>query len=50
VSFLDPLVALGMVGNPKLEPVAVDAAARLKRVADSIERSRRPETNQSRRR
>jgi uncharacterized protein (DUF302 family) len=50
VSFLDPVVALGMVGNPKLQPVAVDAAARLKRVADSIERSRAPETNQSRRR
>jgi uncharacterized protein (DUF302 family) len=50
VSFLDPLVALGMVGNPKLQPVAVDAAARLMRVADSIERSRTPETNQSPRR
>jgi uncharacterized protein (DUF302 family) len=50
VSFLDPLVALGMVGNPKLQPVAVDAAARLKRVADSIERSRTSETNQSQRR
>jgi uncharacterized protein (DUF302 family) len=50
VSFLDPLVALGMVGNPKLQPVAVDAAARLMRVADSIDRPRTPETNQSQRR
>jgi uncharacterized protein (DUF302 family) len=39
VSFLDPIVALGMVGNPKLEPVAVDASARLMRVANSIDTS-----------
>ena len=39
VSFLDPIVALGMVGNPKLEPVAVDASARLMRVANSIDKS-----------
>ncbi|HEY4888200.1 MAG TPA: DUF302 domain-containing protein [Candidatus Dormibacteraeota bacterium] len=50
VSFLDPLVALGMVGNPKLQPVAVDAAARLMLVADSIERPRTPETNHFQRR
>ena len=34
VSFLDPVVALGLVGNAELEPVAADAAARLHRVAD----------------
>ena len=39
VSFLDPIVALGMVGNPKLEPVAADASARLMRVATSMDTS-----------
>ena len=33
VSFLDPLVALGMVGNADLEPIAVEAAERLGRIA-----------------
>lgn len=33
VSFLDPVVALGMVGNAALEPVAAEAAERLRRVA-----------------
>ncbi|HLH71476.1 MAG TPA: DUF302 domain-containing protein [Candidatus Dormibacteraeota bacterium] len=36
VSFLDPRVALGLVGNPELEPVAADAAQRLGRVADRL--------------
>jgi len=33
VSFLDPKSALGLVGNADLEPVALEAAARLRRVA-----------------
>jgi uncharacterized protein (DUF302 family) len=33
VSFLDPQAALGLVGNPRLEPIAADAAQRLRRVA-----------------
>jgi len=33
VSFLDPKTALGLVGNPVLEPIAADAAHRLRRVA-----------------
>jgi uncharacterized protein (DUF302 family) len=33
VSFLDPEAALGMVGNPQLEPIASEAAERLGRVA-----------------
>jgi uncharacterized protein (DUF302 family) len=37
VSFLDPVVALGMVGNSELEPVAADAAARLRRVAERLQ-------------
>lgn len=37
VSFLDPKVALGLVGNRELEPVASDAAARLRRVAERFE-------------
>lgn len=36
ISFLDPEMALGMVGNPDLEPVARDAAQRLHRVADRL--------------
>lgn len=36
VSFLDPEVALGMVGNPELGPIATDAAQRLRRVADRL--------------
>jgi len=36
VSFLDPEMALGMVGNPDLEPIASDAAQRLHRVADRL--------------
>lgn len=36
ISFLDPEIALGMVGNPDLEPVAKDAAQRLHRVADRL--------------
>jgi len=36
VSFLDPEKALGLVGNQELEPIAVDAAQRLRRVADRL--------------
>jgi uncharacterized protein (DUF302 family) len=36
VSFLDPEMALGMVGNPDLKPIAADAAQRLHRVADRL--------------
>ena len=36
VLFLDPIAALGMVGNPELEPLAADAAARLHRVAQGL--------------
>ena len=50
VSFLDPIVALGMVGNPKLEGVAMDASARLMRVAESIDGARTTKTDQSQRR
>ena len=33
ISFLEPVAALGLVGNPDLEPIAEDAAKRLHRVA-----------------
>ena len=33
IRFLDPVAALGMVGNPALEAIAADAADRLHRVA-----------------
>lgn len=36
VSFLDPETALGLVGNPGLEPIAADAAQRLRRVAGRL--------------
>lgn len=36
ISFLDPEVALGLVGNPDLEPIAKDAAQRLRRVAERL--------------
>lgn len=36
ISFLDPEVALGLVGNPELEAIAKDAAQRLRRVADRL--------------
>lgn len=36
ISFLDPEVALGLVGNPALEPIAKDAAQRLRRVAERL--------------
>lgn len=39
VSFLDPKAALGMVGNPELDAVADDAAARLARVAERLSTS-----------
>lgn len=37
VSFLDPRTALGMVGNAALEPIAAEAAERLRRVAARLE-------------
>ena len=36
VWFLDPIAALGMAGNPDLEPLAADAAERLRRVAEKL--------------
>lgn len=36
ISFLDPETALGLVGNSQLEPIARDAAERLRRVADRL--------------
>jgi uncharacterized protein (DUF302 family) len=36
VSFLDPESALGLVGNSELEPIAKEAAQRLRRVADRL--------------
>ena len=36
VLFLDPVAAMAIVGNPELEQVAADAAARLRRVADGM--------------
>ena len=36
VSFLDPGAMLGVTGNPKLQPIAEDARARLRRVADAL--------------
>ena len=36
VSFLDPEIALGLVGNPELESIAADASRRLHRVADRL--------------
>lgn len=43
VSFLDPKSALGMVGNADLEPVAVEAAERLRRVAARLAAVASPE-------
>lgn len=40
ISFLDPEIALGMVGNADLEPVAKDAAQRLHKVADRLSAAR----------
>ena len=36
ISFLDPEIALGLVGNPGLEPIAKDASQRLRRVAGRL--------------
>ena len=36
ISFLDPEIALGLVGNTELEPIAKDASLRLHRVADRL--------------
>lgn len=36
VSFLDPAKALGLVGNPELTEIAVEAEARLRRVAERL--------------
>lgn len=43
VSFLDPERALGLVGNRDLEPIAADAARRLRRVADKLSGDRPPD-------
>ena len=42
VSVLDPVVALGIVGNTQLAPVAAEARARLERAIQSL-RQRSPE-------
>ena len=36
VLILDPVAAMAIVGNPDLEPIAADAAARLRRVAEGM--------------
>ena len=36
ISFLNPEIVLGLVGNPDLEPIAKDAAQRLRRVAERL--------------
>ncbi|MHB8687742.1 MAG: DUF302 domain-containing protein [Candidatus Dormibacteraceae bacterium] len=36
VRFLEPIVALGVVGNPALEPFAKEASDRLHRVAETL--------------
>jgi uncharacterized protein (DUF302 family) len=36
ISFLDPEIALGLVGNPELGPIAKDASQRLRRVAGRL--------------
>jgi uncharacterized protein (DUF302 family) len=36
ISFLDPEIALGLVGNTELKPIAKDASQRLHRVADRL--------------
>ena len=37
VSFVDPRSMMNMVGNPELEPIALEAKERLQRVAASLE-------------
>jgi uncharacterized protein (DUF302 family) len=37
VSLIDPLVMLGVVANPALEPIAAEARARLERVAAMLQ-------------
>jgi len=37
IAILDPLAMLGIVDNPKLEPVAQEARARLQRVVDALD-------------
>ncbi|MFQ5613480.1 MAG: DUF302 domain-containing protein [Anaerolineae bacterium] len=39
VSIVDPLVMLGMVDNPALQPIADEARVRLERVVDSLARA-----------
>ena len=36
VRFLEPIAALGVVGNPALEPIAKEASERLHRVAEAL--------------
>ena len=38
VIFLDPIAALGIVGNPELAPLAEEAGERLRRVAQAMAR------------
>ncbi len=38
ISFLDPMIALAMVGNPALREVAADALTRLMRIARQLTR------------
>lgn len=37
VGFLDPQLMVGLTGNPKIEEIAADAAARLHRVCESLQ-------------
>ncbi len=39
VALVDPLSMLGIVSAPELEPIAVEAAARLKRVRQALEKA-----------
>lgn len=36
VGFLDPLMMVGLTGNPQIQPVADEAAQRLQRVRDAL--------------
>ncbi len=36
VTAIDPIVALGRIGNPELEPIAKEVAERLQRVIDAL--------------
>jgi uncharacterized protein (DUF302 family) len=49
VSVLDPIPALGLVGNETLRPIAEEAAARLHRVINKLESASEHRAGQSRR-